>query len=98
MKMAVVRREVSDRTTFGKIIKWLFILFNLIMAFAMVKGCAAASSAVTASPQGSAEQAGAAIGTAIGTGMLMMFWVMGDIIIGMFVLFTRRKKIIEVDE
>lgn len=96
--MAVVRREVSDRTTFGKIVKWVFILFNLLMVFALFKGCAAASSTVAASPNGSAEQAGAAIGTALGTGMLMMFWVMGDIIIGMFVLFTRRKKIIEVEE
>ena len=96
--MAVVRREISDRTAFGKIVKWAFILFNLFMLFALVKGCAAASSAVTASPHGSAEEAGAAIGTALGTGFLMMIWVMGDIIIGMFVLFTRRKKIIEVDE
>lgn len=96
--MAVIRREVSDRTTFGKIVKWIFILWNLFMVFALVKGCAAATSAVNAAPQGSAEQAGAAIGTALGTGMLMMLWVMGDIIIGTFVLFTRRKKIIEVEE
>jgi hypothetical protein len=96
--MAVVRREVSDRTAFGKIVKWLFILFNLFMAFALFKGCAAVSETVASSPQGSAEQAGAAIGATLGTGMLMMFWVMGDIIIGMFVLFTRRKKIIEVEE
>ena len=95
--MAVVRREVSDRTTFGKIVKWIFILFNLLMIFALFKGCAAAGDVVT-NAQSGAEQAGAAIGTAIGTGMILMLWVMGDIIIGMIVLFTRRKKIIEVEE
>jgi hypothetical protein len=98
IEMAVIRREVSDRTTFGKIVKWIFILWNLFMVFALVKGCAAATSAVNAAPRGSAEQAGAAIGTALGTGMLMMLWLMGDIIIGTFVLFTRRKKIIEIEE
>ena len=96
--MAVVRREVSDRTIFGKIVKWAFILFNIFMVFALFKGCAAASDAVNSTPHGSAEEAGAAIGTAIGTGMILMLWVMGDIIIGMFVLFTRRKKIIEIEE
>lgn len=68
------------------------------MLFALVKGCSAASSTISASPHGSAEEAGAAIGTVLGTGVIMMVWVMGDIIIGMFVLFTRRKKIIEVEE
>lgn len=96
--MSVVRREISDRTTFGKIVKWAFILFNLFMIVALFKGCAAASSVANNAPQGSAEQAGAAIGTVLGTGMIMMVWVMGDIIIGMFVLFTKRKKIIEVEE
>lgn len=95
--MAIVRREVSDRTAFGKIAKWIFILFNLLMIFALFKGCAAASDVVSNAHNG-AEQAGAAIGTAIGTGMILVLWVMGDIIIGTIVLFTRRKKIIEVDE
>ena len=36
-----------------------------------------------------AEKAGAAIGSAIGTGMLLSIWVFGDVILGLFVLFTR---------
>ena len=35
---------------------------------------------------------GAAIGGTIGTGMLMGVWIFGDIILGMFVLFTRPKE------
>ena len=56
--MATVRREVSDRTVVGKIFKYLFIAFNILMAFALVKGCSAAADGMqhTASD---AETAGA---------------------------------------
>jgi hypothetical protein len=95
--MAIVRREVSDRTVMGKIVKWLFILFNLFMIFALFKGCAGASDIIN-NAQSEAERAGASIGTAIGVGMIGVVWVIGDIIIGTVVLLTRRKKIIEVEE
>jgi DNA invertase Pin-like site-specific DNA recombinase len=39
----------------------------------------------------SAEQVGAAIGAGIGISMLLMLWVIGDIILGLPVLFTRPK-------
>jgi hypothetical protein len=43
-----------------------------------------------------AEQAGRAIGGAIGSGMLLTMWALGDIILGLFVLLSRgRKTIIE---
>ena len=45
-----------------------------------------------------AEKAGAAIGSTIGMGMIVILWALGDIILGMFVLFTRRKKIIETED
>lgn len=38
-----------------------------------------------------AEASGAAIGGALGMGMLFVMWLIGDIILGMFVLFTRPK-------
>ena len=38
------------------------------------------------------ERAGAAIGTGLGMMMLGTIWVIGDIIIGMFVFFTRPKS------
>lgn len=95
--MAVIRREVCDRTTFGKLMKWIFIGFNILMIVWVIAGFSAASDSMQ-STVNEAEQAGAAIGTTIGMGMLMIFWVLGDIILGMFVLFTRRKKIIETEE
>ncbi len=42
--------------------------------------------------QSEAEQAGAAIGATLGTGMLLGFWVVGDIILGLLVLLTRPSK------
>ena len=95
--MAIVRREVSDRTVMGKIVKWLFIIFNLLMIIALFRGCAGASEFIN-NAHSEAERAGASIGTVIGIGMIGVVWVVGDIIIGIVVLLTRRKKIIEVEE
>lgn len=93
--MGIVRREVSDRTAFGKIVKWVFILFNLLMLVWIIGGIASVADTPAV---GEAEQAGRAIGATIGIGLLLGLWVMGDIIFGLFVLFTRRKKIIDVEE
>ena len=95
--MATVRREVSDRTVVGKIFKYLFVAFNLFMAFALFQGCSAASDGMQQTSS-DAETAGAAIGTALGVGMLLFLWLVGDVILGLFVLFTRRKKLVEVEE
>lgn len=38
-----------------------------------------------------AEKAGASLGGILGTGMLLGIWVIGDIILGLFVMFTRPK-------
>lgn len=93
----VVRREVSDRTLIGKIFKWLFIIFNVLMLVALFRGCAAGSDVIV-NAQTDAERAGAGLGTALGGGLIVMIWALGDVILGMFVLFTRRKKIIETEE
>ena len=95
--MGVVRREVSDRTAFGKIIKWLFIGFNLLMIVWIIFGFNAASESMQGTVN-DAERAGAAIGTTLGMGMLIVLWALGDVILGMFVQFTRRKKMIETEE
>ena len=39
-----------------------------------------------------AEIAGAAIGAGLGTTMIVIMWVLGDIILGLPVLFTRPKS------
>lgn len=95
--MPSVQREVSDRTFFGKLIKWLFIGFNIIMLLWMVSSCVAVSD-VSAEAVNDAERAGAAIGAGLGMTFLLFVWGIGDVILGLFVLFTRRKKIITVEE
>ncbi|MCI5054837.1 MAG: hypothetical protein MRY83_01945 [Flavobacteriales bacterium] len=86
---AVVLRQ-AKRGFFGKLFKYGFILFNIIMIYSMYSGMDAATDKM----QGmhGAEQTGAAIGTGIGAFMLGVIWVMGDIILGLAVLFTRPKE------
>lgn len=100
--MAVIRREVSDRTLMGKIFKYSFIAFNVLMLFLFVKGCAVASEGITNASMeaeyADAAAAGATIGAGLAMGTLLFLWLVGDVILGLFVLFTRRKKIVEVEE
>ena len=75
------------RSVFGKLVKWAFILFNVLMLLWLIAGMSAASSRPL--PTSEAGKAGAAIGTALGSGLIIALWVAGDIILGLFVLFTR---------
>lgn len=79
------------RSFMGKIFKWLFILFNIFMFVALFKACGGVSEVYNSS-QNEYEQTGAAIGTTIGMGFLLTIWVFIDIILGLFVLFTRPKR------
>src|SRR5690349_9354044 len=100
--MAVVRKEVSDRTVMGKLFKYVFIIFNVSMVFLFLKGCAISSESITNAGVNSdypdAATAGATIGAGLAMGTLLFFWLVGDVVLGLFVLFTRRRKIIEVEE
>lgn len=75
----------------GKIIKWLFILFNILMLVWLISGANTGSEMVN-SAMSEAEAAGAALGTGIGMMMIATMWVVGDIILGLFVLLTRPKE------
>ena len=89
----IIRKETRKRGFFGWVFLVLFILFNLIMLFWMWGGMSAATSTVA---NGAAEEAGRAIGTAIGAGVILFVWVAGAIILGLFALLTRgRKTIVE---
>lgn len=94
--MPVVRREVSERTFFGKVVKWLFIAFNVFMLISLVAGLGNVSDMPV--PRNEYEEGGRAVGVAIGVGALLTIWALGDIILGIAVLLTRRKKIIETVE
>lgn len=86
-----VQLRKPTRGFFGKLFKYSFIFFNLLMGWWLIAGMSAASKATLAASSG-AEQAGAAIGTGIGAAMIIGVWVFGDIILGLFVLFTRPKS------
>lgn len=89
----IIRKETRKRSAFGKVVKWMFILFNLLMVFWLVAGMSAASDSIS-NAGSSAEQAGGAIGATIGAGLVITVWALGDIILGIFVLLTRGQKII----
>ena len=80
-----------QRTIFGKIIKWSFILFNILMVAWMYSGMDGGSDAVK-NASSDAEAAGAAIGTGIGMIFLFIIWGVGDFILGLMFLFTRPSK------
>jgi beta-lactamase regulating signal transducer with metallopeptidase domain len=89
--------ERRKKGVFGWFFLIVFWIFNLIMLTSCVAGMSGASSTV-ASANSDAEQAGAAIGSALGLGMILSIWAAGALILGLFVLFTRGQKIIETIE
>lgn len=88
----VVRIEKRKRGFFGKLIKYVFIAFNVIMAVIFITGVNNISNMPEASSD--AGRAGAAIGTAVGIGMILFIWALADIILGILVMLTRGSKII----
>ncbi len=92
----VIRKEVRQRSGFGKIVKWLFIGFNILMLVWLIAGFVATGDVMDQAAS-DAEQAGAAIGATIGMGLILAVWAIGDIILGIFVLLTRGTKTI-IDE
>ena len=88
----LIRTEKHRRGFFGHVFKWLFI-FNVVMLFWLVAGFMAASNR-TATLTSEAERAGAAIGTAMGVGAILFIWIVGTVILGLFVLLTKGNKIV----
>lgn len=91
----IIRTVRYVRGPVGKIVKWLFIGFNLFMAFWLFSYWG--DVAPMMNDGSSAAQAGAAIGSTIGTGMILMIWVLGAIVLGIPVLLTKGKRV-EIEE
>lgn len=91
-----VQREVRKRGLMGKIFKWLFILFNIFMAWAFIQGLIGLGEAPE--PTTDAGKTGHTVGAAIGILMLLAIWGFGDIILGMLTLFTRGKPVLITEE
>ena len=74
---------VGKRSVAGHIARVLFWGFNIFMVIWMVSGLNA-----TVGEEGTLGTA-ESIGVGIGVTMLLIFWVLGDIILGLFYFFTR---------
>jgi len=87
----IIRTEKRIRSTFGKIVKWAFIAFNLLMIVWLIGGMSAVSHIPTNSD---AQRVGVAIGAALGLYGIISIWFAGDIFLGLFVLLTRGNTVI----
>lgn len=84
----VVRKP--KRGPLGQVFKWIFILFNILMVWWLISYWTEIGSSIS-EYESEAEQSGAALGGTLGTGMIVTFWALGDVVLGLFVLFTRAK-------
>ncbi len=89
----VIRREIRKRGPVGTLIKWAFILFNLVMLAAMAVTCNSTGE-VMRNAHSDAEQAGAALGTMAVGGFMISIWMAGVVILGALTLFTRGPAVI----
>ncbi len=72
---------------------WIWRILLLIWQAAMIGWVVSYASAVAPAVEaGGAEGVGAAIGGTIGIGFIIAIWVGGTVILGLFVLLTRRTK------
>ena len=88
----IIRTEKRKRGFFGWIFLILFLLFNGLMVVWLFSYWSTVLPMSTTGSQ--AGRAGAAIGTTLGTGFIISIWTCGSIVLGLFVLFTRGRKVI----
>ena len=81
------KEVVGKRSIFGHICRIAFWGFNVLMAFWIFAGVDSATEGMQS--MSDAEAAGAAIGTGLGVMFLVIIWVVGDIILGLFYFFSR---------
>lgn len=89
----VIRTETRKRGIFGKIILLLFWLFNGLMLWWLVSVLGMTGTEIGAAANEN-TRAGLAIGGTIATGMILLIWMAGAVILGLLVLLTPGKTII----
>ncbi len=77
-----------DRSFLGKIFKWWFILFNIIMVFWIYGGVTDSQESIDNS-ESEAEEVGKTIGTGIGLTIVCTIWLFGAVIFGMLAMVTK---------
>ena len=89
----VIRREVRKRGVFGKLLKFLFIAFNLLMLVWLVSYWVQVGS-VFNTVNSDVGRTGVSIGATLGTSFIIFFWAAGAIILGLLTMFSRGSKIL----
>lgn len=93
----MVQREIRKRGFFGKLIKLLFIVFNILMALWLVSYWATAGGMLNQMAS-DAERTGGAIGATLATSMILSMWAAGATILGILTLLTRGPRILVTEE
>lgn len=88
----IVRTETRRRGIFGTIMWWVFLGYNALMAFGFLSGLKNAGEVVERSAD-EASKAGAALGTIVGAGAILVIWLIGALVLGLIVALTRGKKV-----
>ena len=86
-----VQLKKAKRTVVGKVVLWLFILFNIAMV-AWIWSTVGVSQEMMQATENEWEEAGTAVAAGLGTFVIVVVWVLGDIILGLPVIFTRPKS------
>lgn len=89
----IVRTETRKRGILGKLAKWGFILFNVLMLVWLLSYWGSLGGMLN-EQSSEASRAGTAVGGTIGTGVLVFFWLAGAVILGIMALLTRGKTVI----
>ena len=79
--------QVRKRGAVGRVFLYVFYGFNVLMLLWLISYWGTVGPSLHTGSH--AEQAGAAIGTTLGTGFIIFFWALGSIITGLLVFFTR---------
>lgn len=79
-----------ERSTFGNIIKWSFIAFNLLMACWLITSLGVPPDGMD--DMSDVEKLSSIVGTYLGGILIILVWVVGYIFLGLFFILTHPKK------
>ena len=90
--MPTVTTETRKRGVFGWIIAVLFWGWQALMALALVSGLNNVAPVVGAA-QTHADRVATSAGATIGVGLLLGFWLLGSLVLGLMMAFTRGRRV-----
>ena len=95
--MPTVQIERRRRGFFGWIVAILFWGWQILMALWLFAGFNSATT-VYSGVHSDAARAGATIGVGLGVGFVLVVWVLGTVILGFMMMFTRGRRELITEE